>query len=156
MLTHGPPGSGPSYTTLHPEAPLKRKRIRILPRIIKKSKRYNPNPWSILADPFRSPIELTALFDRRMVPTILTDIQDPANTPPTVSQETTTNVPLMAAREETAKTLSTVAQDLVDMPAAVVEDLVNMSPAAVQDLTNMSPTGPGQQISSAPATYDMD
>ena len=63
----------------------------------------------------------------------------------------------MAAREETAKTLSTVAQDLVDMPAAVVQEgLVNMSPAAVQDLTNMSPTGPGQQISSAPAAYDMD
>ena len=119
--------------------------MRRLPRIVKKSKHYNPSSSFIITDPIVSSTGLLALFGRRIAPTILIELQeDPA--PPTPIHENPAKTPPMSVQE-----------DLVNIPpAAVQEEPQNTSLATQGDPVNMSLTTPQQQISPPPVAYEVD
>ena len=145
MFSSGSPGSKPPYISPKLKLPKKRNWMRRLPRIVKKSKHYNPSSSFIITDPIVSSTGLLALFGRRIAPTILIELQeDPA--PPTPIHENPAKTPPMSVQE-----------DLVNIPpAAVQEEPQNTSLATQGDPVNMSLTTPQQQISPPPVAYEVD
>jgi hypothetical protein len=143
-----PTGGSQSHTTPDREAPRKRKWIRRLPQIVKKSKHYAPKSSSALTDRTDSSIGLLALFGRRIAPTILIDIQEaPADIPSTGLREDPTNILATAVRD-----------DPLEIPAiAALEDPTNSSPVATQDDSQEIPSSVAQDVptdSSPIATQD--
>ena len=116
MLTRGPSGSSPFFTTLRLEAPL-RERVRIVPQIAKRSEHRNPDSsfnTTYLAD---FPTELLALFGRRKGPAILIETQEDPSTPPITAQEDPADISPAAARE-----------DIADIPPATPQQQIPPAP----------------------------